>query len=115
MQIAIWLLRLGPALIMVVFGINQMINPEPWFEYIPEFVKKMNSPKFTMRSHSLGNIVFGLFLASGLHPLVGAWIAFLWFLSIVPFAFMDKWKTGMRDLTITISLLALIFLTRAMH
>jgi uncharacterized membrane protein YphA (DoxX/SURF4 family) len=112
MTIAIWLLRVGIALVMVVFGINQLANTKAWLEYIPEFVRKISplSPETQMRWHALGNIVFGLFLVAGnFYPLIAAWVALIWWLTILPFAF-KKWDIGMRDLTTTISIIALIHL-----
>lgn len=110
MDNAILVLRLAPALTMLAFGIHQMRKPEPWFEYIPQWFGRLVPARLFMRVHGLGNVLLALFLVSGFYPLVAAWIAFIWFLTILPNAFMDSWKTGMRDLSITISLLALILL-----
>ena len=114
MQTAIWLIRLGAALNMVPFGIHQMVNPEVWEKYLPEAIKKMSplSPSAQMRLHALGNIVFGLFLLSGLYPLVAAWVALIWYLTILPFAFWKDWTVGVRDLGITLALVSLIFLLK---
>lgn len=110
MDIPIFLLRLAPALTMLVFGIHQIRKPEPWFEYVPQWFQRIVPTGPFMRVHGLGNVLLALFLVSGFYPLAAAWLTFIWFLTIVPNAFMDSWKTGMRDLAITISLLALIFL-----
>lgn len=111
MQTAIWLLRLGPSLTMVAFGMHQVfIDQKTWLEYVPNFIKKIFDPQLFMRIHGTGNILLGLFLFSGLYPLVAAWAALIWWCSILIGAFKGGWKTGMRDLTITISLVALIYL-----
>jgi hypothetical protein len=111
MNPAIWLLRLGPSLIMIVFGIHQVfIDQRPWFEYVPKFLQRMFNPTWFMRIHGTGNILLGLFLISGLYPLIAAWVALVWWASILVGAFSGGWKTGMRDLTITISLIALVYL-----
>ena len=114
MQNALYILRLAPALTMIVFGLHQYARPQGWLTYIPNWASRVSplKPQTTMRLHSLGNVVFGLFLASGWHPLIGAWVALLWWLSILPFAFRVSWAVGMRDLTITLGLVALIFLLR---
>ncbi len=109
---AIWLIRLGVALTMVVFGLHELAKPGQWTHYIPQFMKASSplAPETSMRLHALGNIVFGVFLVSGLFPLVAVWVAIIWWASILPFAFMVKWDIGMRDLTIIIGLVALLLL-----
>jgi hypothetical protein len=104
------LLRVGPALCMVIFGIHQMAKPQDWLHYIPGSVQKflLASPTTTMRGHALANIVLGLWLASGLFPLIGIWVALVWWASILPFAFRVSWAIGLRDLSITISIIALL-------
>lgn len=111
MELAIWLLRIGPALTMIAFGIHQtFINPEPWREYFPKFLEKILPFDSTMRVHGIGNILIGLFLISSLYPLIAAWIALIWWLSILPFAFLGSWKSGMRDFAINCALAALVAL-----
>jgi uncharacterized protein YjeT (DUF2065 family) len=114
MDTAELILRLAPALTMVVFGLHQMLRPQEWLHYIPEWASRMSpmKPQTSMRLHALGNVAFGLFLASGWHPVLGAWIAVLWWLTILPFAFRVSWAIGLRDLTITLGLVALILLIR---
>ncbi len=87
MMLAIWLIRASVALTMVLFGVNQMINPKAWFHYVPEFLHRMSpvSPETQMRLHAVGNIAFGLFLVAGsFHPLLAAWVAFIWWITIYP-------------------------------
>ena len=69
-------------------------------------------PESSMKLHALGNLAFGVLLASGWHPLLGAWVALIWWISILPFAFRVSWAIGLRDLTITLGLVALILLIR---
>lgn len=113
METAIWLIRGGVALTMLIFGLNQLANPAAWFVYLPEFMKK-NSPlslENQMRVHALGNIAIAIFLVAGnFRPLIAAWVALIWWITILPFAFKVKWDIGLRDLSITISLIALISL-----
>ena len=113
-QYAVNLIEWFVGLNMVVFGINQMAKPEGWLSYIPSWMAKfsLGKPETTMRIHALGNLAFGIFLifAGFGYPIVAAWIAFIWWLSILFFAFRLSWAIGMRDLSITAALLALIFL-----
>src|SRR5438105_486598 len=118
MELAKILITLSGSLLMVSFGINQMLHPEAWVNYIPEWFKKLSpqSPTGFMRTHALGNIAFGLLLLvgvllfSGLIPIIAAWLALLWMLSIVPFAYARDWSIGVRDLSVTLALAALLAL-----
>jgi len=112
MEYALWAIRIGAASTMLAFGVHQMRKPQDWFGYMPESLKKLSfiKPEAEMRIHALVNIAFGLFLLSSLFPLIAAWVAFIWWLSIVPLAFKVRWQIGMRDLSVTFSILALIFL-----
>ena len=112
-MLAVWLIRGGVSLTMIVFGLNEMANPNAWLQYIPESLRRSSpiAPATSMRLHALGNIAFGLFLIAGnFHPLIAAWVAIIWWVSILPFAFKVKWDIGMRDLTIVAALAALISL-----
>jgi len=110
MDIAVWLLRISGGLTMVVFGINQIRKPEPWKEYFPKAFEKLLSFHPVIKVHAVFNIILGVLLLSGWYPIIGSWLAFLWWLSIVPFAFQGSWKTGMRDLSITLAMAALAVL-----
>ncbi len=118
MELAKILISLGGGLLMVSFGINQLRKPQAWLDYVPQWFLKSSpfSPTNFMRLHALGNVAFGLFLFvgviffSGLISLVAAWVALLWMASIVPFAFQKDWSIGMRDLSITLALAALVAL-----
>lgn len=104
------IIALGTALTMIVFGIHQTVNPRKWLDYIPPTFAALSPLKLEtdMRLHAAGNIFFGLLLASGLFPLTAAWIALIWWITILPFAFRHSWAIGMRDLTIVFGLIALV-------
>lgn len=109
----LFVISFGVAITMISFGINQLTKPYKWLDYLPPWLIKMSplKPETDMRIHSLGNIIFGLYLIFPFyHPLIAAWIAFIWWLTILPFAFRYNWAIGMRDLSIILALLALILL-----
>lgn len=114
MDTAQLLLRLGPAITMVAFGISQYFKPAGWLDFIPPWFSRMSpmKPETTMRLHAVANIVLGVWLASGWLPYASAWVALLWWISILPFAFRVSWTVGLRDLAITVGLIALIILLR---
>ncbi|MBX4198307.1 hypothetical protein KW782_03165 [Candidatus Parcubacteria bacterium] len=107
-----FIIRFGVSLIMIVFGIHQILEPGHWLEYIPPWLEKLSpiSPKADMRLHASGNIIFGLLFVSNIFPIAGGWIVLIWWLSILPFAFRKNWAIGMRDLTIILSIVAYLTL-----
>lgn len=101
-------LRLGTALIMLVFGVHQMLWPHEWFEYLPSWLKKLSpvSETIDMRLHALGNSILGIWFVINVFPVFIAWAVLIWWLSILPFAFRRNWSMGMRDLTIIFAIVA---------
>lgn len=102
------ILRLAPALLMILFGLNQLYYPEVWLNYIPSWIP---SDHITfMRVHAIGNIVLGLLLASGIELYWTLTASLIWWFSIVVAAFPVDWTVGTRDLTIASSIVALYLL-----
>ncbi len=99
MNEAILLIRIGVSLTMVLFGINQFLNPQKWIDYIPQAVRKMlfMSPDNTMRMHALGNVVIGIWFAVGIFPVAAEWVTLVWWISILPFAFI-KFRRSVANL-----------------
>lgn len=112
MTTALFLIKLAAALIMIIFGIDQIVNPKNWIHYLPTWfgerypIKREN----VMRIQGIGNLVLAVFLVSGIFPFVAAWLVFAWWIATLPFAFMHDWRLGMRDLVVTICILAMIYL-----
>src|SRR5687767_13165634 len=104
MEISLLLIRITVSLVMICFGLNQLLDPKHWVkDFMPKFLIKLlpiNSTNF-MRIHALGNSSLGFLFLSGLFIKPAAYLTFLWWFTILPFAFYYDWKTGLRDLTIT--------------
>lgn len=111
-DVAIMLIRYGAALTMVVFGISQMLNPNKWIDYIPESLRKISpiQPQTTMRLHAIGNVLLGLWLISGMYIEIALWANIIWWISILPFAFIKEWTIGLRDVSIIMALIAALAL-----
>ena len=109
---AITVLQIGIGLCMVVFGVHQMIKPEDWLSYLPQFIIQHSpaKPETDMRIHALGNIFFGLLIASTFAAWWAALLTLIWWLTILPFAFRKDWAIGMRDLTIIFAITSLLLL-----
>ncbi len=108
----IFLLKLGPALVMILFGISQLMSPGMWLPFIPEWViTNVPLPATTiMKIHAIVNICLGLLLLSGWKAGIVIPVVILWFISILPFAFMVDWTLALRDSSIILSLVALLAL-----
>jgi hypothetical protein len=114
MDTTICLLRFGPALTMILFGLNQFINPENWIKYIPDSIVPYlpTTTENFMKMHALANIALGVLLLSGWQPIIVTSIVLAWWASIIPFAALVDWTIGVRDTAIGLSLAALIFLLK---
>jgi hypothetical protein len=109
-EVAALLIRLVVGVVMVLFGISQMRSPEKWLKYIPgllRFIMPIKPASF-MRIHSLGNLGLGLLLASGLWQPASIWLALVWWILVLPFAFYYEYTVGLRDAAIIMALIALL-------
>lgn len=105
----ITLIRVAIGINMLAFGLSQLKDPVQWLVYIPRAVQKRLPHDFLlvfMRAHASVNVALGILYGIGAWPPVTAWLTFLWWLSILPFALRHNWKIGMRDFSITITTLA---------
>lgn len=111
-SIAIWLLRLSIGLVMVLFGINQVLQPKNWLSYVPKWLRWLLPVKFElfMRCHGLGNLLLGAVFITGIWPVAMTWIVLLWWGSILPFALRYDLYIALRDLAIIAALASLLFL-----
>lgn len=107
-----FLLKLGPSLVMVLFGLNQLLRPNYWLQYVPDWATRFMSPYTIMNIHGLINVALGLLLFSGWNASTVICLTLLWFLSILPFAYSVDWTIGLRDTSIILSLLALFYLSK---
>ncbi|MCD8484577.1 hypothetical protein LRY65_05850 [Candidatus Woesebacteria bacterium] len=107
------ILRLAIALNMLSFGLSQLWHPEKWLQYIPPFIQKWSpvAPKDIMRIHSLGNILLGSALLFVVWPNATLLLTLIWWLSILPLAYIHNWRIGVRDTVITLAILTL-FVTK---
>jgi hypothetical protein len=105
MDWSILLPRIGVSLVMIIFGIDQIRNSYDWEkEYVPKWLKG----KMPMPLHGFGNLLLGLWLLSGFYLVTALWTVFIWWITILPFAFYGSWKAGLRDLAIITSIASLL-------
>lgn len=91
--------RIATALTMIAYGVHQLAKPQKWFSYMPPVLQKL-LPQDTasfMREHGALNVTLGGLFLLNVKPQFVYWAVFAWWLSILPFAFYEDWRTGMRD------------------
>lgn len=109
------LIRIAIGINMLAFGLSQLKDPRQWLGYIPKFVEKRVAYSVRtgfMRAHASCNVVLGILYGSGAWPAALAWLTFLWWLSILPFALRYDWKIGLRDFSIVATTLAVALMVR---
>lgn len=112
-DLAVWCIRLAAALVMIAFGVHQIIRPMAWRAFMPELVtRRMFVPTgLALQVHGVGNVFLGLLFAIGFWPMVFDWIIVAWWLSIIPMAFRVDWTIGLRDSAVLGAIVAVIILT----
>lgn len=111
---ASWIIRISVGLLMVIFGLSQFLRPEPWLRFVPKWLQALLplKPEHFMRLHALGNLTLGVWVISGMWPVLAVIAAGVWFLSIIPFALLEDFHVGLRDAVILASLAALLLLVK---
>jgi hypothetical protein len=61
-----------------------------------------------MKEHGAANFVLGGLLLLNIKPEWLYWIVLVWWLSILPFAFYEDWRSGMRDVVIIAGIIGLV-------
>ena len=103
------IIRIALALVLLWFGIDEIINPENWFGYIPQWFN--NFIPFSLETFFLLNgifeIIIGVLLFIGLYTRIIAFIAAFHLLSItIAVGYND---IGIRDFGLTLMAVSLIF------
>lgn len=109
MELPILLIRSAVGIVMIIYGINQIHKPKTWFMYVPSFVSKLIPERIEarfMQAHGGINVGLGILFFTGFSAVFVSWATFAWWLSILPFAFMHEWRTGLRDFAIVAAVLA---------
>ncbi len=96
-------------LIMVGFGINQLIHSKKWTGYIPKPLTVVSpvEPEVIIKAHGSGNFLLGLayILFNGNKAV--QWIVSGWWLNVMILCGLHSWKEGARDMPIFLTTLAL--------
>jgi len=103
------IIRIGLALVLLWFGIDEIINPENWFGYFPQSLIALLP--FSLETFFMINgifeIIIGILLFVGFKTRVVAFISALHLLSItIAVGYND---IGIRDFGLTMMAVSLIF------
>lgn len=99
-------LRYGIALVLITFGIDQLLSPQLWLGFMPPWAMMFASVGF-MYGHAIFNILLGLVLASGYYTKETALAVTVWLLMISFGVFFVDWRTAIRDIGLTAAALSL--------
>ena len=106
---SVFIVRIGLALVLLWFGIDEILNPEDWFGYVPSYISS-NLPfslDFFISLNGIFEIIIGVFLLIGLYTRIIAFIAALHLLSITIAVGYNE--IGVRDFGLTMMAISLIF------
>lgn len=103
------IIRIGLALVLLWFGLDEIINPENWFGYIPpglSSILPINLDAF-ITINGIFEIIIGFLLLIGYYTRIIAFIAALHLLSITIAVGYNE--IGIRDFGLTLMAVSLIF------
>lgn len=99
-------LRIGMSLIILWFGIQQIIDVTSWIGYLPEWTATLPvSQSSLVYLNGSFEIIFGVFMLLGFYTRISALLLALHLLDIVYLVGYDA--TGMRDLGLAIAISAI--------
>jgi len=103
------IIRVGLALVLLWFGIDEIANPKNWFGFIPSWLT--TSPTFNIENLIILNgileIIVGVLLLIGFYTRIVAFIAALHLLFITIIVGYNE--IGVRDFGLTLMAVSLIF------
>jgi len=102
-------IRISLALILLWFGVDEILNPEDWYGYVPSWVSD-NLPftlEFFISLNGIIEITIGAFLLLGWHTRIFAFIVALHLISITLAVGYNE--IGIRDFGLTMMAVSLLF------
>lgn len=108
---AIWLLRVGLAMVFLYAGVGSIVNPSNWIGYFPIFLRNLVPQNLLLLGFSGYEIVLAVWILSGWKQMFSAGIAAMTLLGIVVFNF-GAMDIVFRDLGLFFMALALVLQSR---
>lgn len=75
--------RLGVGSVFFIFGIMQLVNPENWIGYLPDFILSFGDAGRFIFFNGIFDLVLGFFLLIGLLTRVSAFIGILHLMGVI--------------------------------
>ena len=109
------ILRIGMAGVLVWFGANQLMEPNNWVGFVPEYATALSgmSPLTIVHANGSAEIVFGLFILLGLFTRAAA-LVMAAHLALIAFS-LGNTAVAVRDWGLVAGLLALVFTGPGMY
>lgn len=105
-----WLLvRIGIALVLFWFGINQILNPQDWVYYLPEWLVAISpiAPAYIVLINGGVEVVFGFFILFGMFLKISA-LLMGFHLALIALS-LGNTPSGIRDWGLALATFALFF------
>ena len=112
--LAVWLLRLGLAVILLYAAIGSFISPRDWIGYLPAFVDDIFDADIALKIFSVIELLLAAWLLSGVYIRYAALATAALLAGIVVFNF-DLFMISFRDIALVFAALALAALAKPEH
>ena len=108
-SLAVFLLRVGVAIVFLYAGVSSFLNPSSWIGFIPQFIRNIVPEAIFLPLFSAYEFAIALWLISGKKVVYAAGLAGITLLSIIFFNF-GALDIVFRDTAIFFAALALVVL-----
>ncbi len=100
------ILRIGLSIVILWFGANQLMNPDQWTSWVPEWVSMLSlTPERVVFFNGIFEIIAGALLLLGVYTRIVAAVLFLHMVVLV--IEIGHSPTGLRDFGLATGFLAL--------
>ncbi len=110
MFLAAIIIRIGLAIALITFGVDQVRRPAAWRTVGVVGASFFNPGNSMVRYWGVAALVIGLLLLVGVHLAIVGWFVLVWWMWGSAMDFKRDWAIGVRDSVIAIMTLALIIL-----
>ncbi|MDB5163025.1 MAG: hypothetical protein JWO54_480 [Candidatus Saccharibacteria bacterium] len=99
------LVPISIGLVMLGFGVHQVLESKKWRSYVPKIVSDIVplKPEVIVTAHGSGNIILGLMYIFFNKYAFSRWVATAWWFNVMLLCGRHSKKEGLRDLPIFIT------------
>ena len=110
-RLASLLIRFGLAFVFLYAAVYMTISPEKYIDYFPQFMRDLVPGYTLLHVFAIFEVIHSFFLIIGKFKFINAIISFLTMLSLT-IVNLDKFSVLFRNVSIILSALALVFMSR---